>query len=584
VSVSLSRLLTDHQNLPDVWGEGTLFAFSGIDGETNASPGFVATYARDKYGLLFHTPRRRLLDIALAEGGVPRIALGDVYAVETSSGPLVVAFSAWHTLIGALPQRAHLRLRFEDGTDAERREPSRVSQDAQNHDVLVLVRRDGRFALAYGRSVDKASRRAEAGLELDPLDEAARRLAFYRDVPALESPATDRLLKKCFSVMKVNTLAPEGAIHQHWSTPDRVPHRDMWLWDSVFHSLAMNALSPALSWEFLKSVLDTQRADGMIPHQTGVGGQRSAITQPPLLAWGVWENYQALSDRSCLERALPCLERYLEWDRAHRDRNGNGLLEWFIEANESCRSGESGMDNSPRFDAAVLLDAVDFSTFAACDMQYVALIADELDRSDEAHRWRQRAETLAAKIHIALWDEQDEFYYDMRMDGQLSQIKAVSGFLPLLLADIPPVRVGRLIEVLLDTEHFNTAFPVPSVAVSEPTWSTDMWRGATWINTNYLIAEGLKKHGRADVARWLAEKTIAAVCKYYERFGVLFEFYDAKGALPPPACDRKGPRQKPYDIRRKMDAIRDYHWTAALTTLLLPKVHAPVVTERGRPG
>jgi glycogen debranching enzyme len=567
--MSLSHLLSGYQNLPDVWGEGALFAFSGIDGETNTSSGFVATYARDKYGLLFHTPRRRRLDIALAEGGTPRIALGDVYAAEASSGALVVAFSAWHTLVGALPRDAHLRLRFEDGADAEWWEPFWVSQDAQNHDALILVKRDGRFALAYGRSIDKASRRTEAGLELDPLDEAARRLAFYRDVPALESPATDRLLKKCLSVMKVNTLAPEGAIRQHWSTPDRVPHRDMWLWDSVFHSLAMNALSPELSWEFLESVLDTQRADGMIPHQANVNGRRSAITQPPLLAWGVWENYRALGDRSCLARALPCLEQYLEWDCAHRDRNGNGLLEWFIEADENCRSGESGMDNSPRFDAAVLLDAVDFSTFAARDMQYVALIADELDRSDEAYRWRLRAETLSAKIHVALWDKRDGFYYDRQMDGQLSQIRAASGFLPLLLTDIPPARVGRLIEVLLDTEHFNTAFPLPSVAVSEPTWSTDMWRGATWININYLIVEGLKRHGQADVARWLAEKTVATVHKYYERFGVLFEFYDAKDALPPLACDRKGPRQEPYDIRRKMDAIRDYHWTAALTALLL---------------
>jgi glycogen debranching enzyme len=567
--VSPLHLLSGYQNLPDVWGEGALFAFSGIDGETNASSGFVATYARDKYGLLFHTPRRRLLDIALAEGGAPRIALGDVYAIETSSGPLVVAFSTWHTLVGTLPQSAHLHLRFEDGADAEWREPLWVSQDAQNHDVLVLVRQDGRFALAYGQSIDETARRAEAGLELPSLDEAARRLAFYRDVPTLDSPATDRLLKKCFSVIKVNTLAPEGAIRQHWSTPDRVPHRDMWLWDSVFHSLAMNVLSPALSWEFLKSVLDTQRADGMIPHQVSVNGRRSAITQPPLLAWGVWENYRALGDRSCLERALSYLERYLEWDRAHRDRNDNGLLEWSIEANENCRSGESGMDNSPRFDAAVLLDAVDFSTFAAHDMQHVALIAGELGRPDEARRWRQHAETLSAKIHVALWNEQDGFYHDLRMDGQLSQIRAASGFLPLLLTDIPPARVGRLIEVLLDTEHFNTAFPVPSVAVSEPTWSTDMWRGATWININYLIVEGLKRHGQADVAHWLAEKTVTTVRKYYEQFGVLFEFYDAKDALPPPACDRKGPRQEPYDIRRKMDAIRDYHWTAALTALLL---------------
>ena len=50
------------------------------------------------------------------------------------------------------------------------------------------------------------------------------------------------LLGKCLSVMKADTLRPEGpalAGGGAWSTPDRIPHRFMWLWDSVFHALAM---------------------------------------------------------------------------------------------------------------------------------------------------------------------------------------------------------------------------------------------------------------------------------------------------------------------------------------------------------
>jgi glycogen debranching enzyme len=343
----------------------------------------------------------------------------------------------------------------------------------------------------------------------------------------------------------------------------------MWLWDSVFHSLSMNGLRPRLAWHFLKSVLDTQGEDGMIAHQTRPSGWRSAITQPPLLAWGVWENYQVLRDKACLAYALPCLERYLEWDCAHRDRNRNGLLEWFIEGNVNCRSGESGMDNSPRFDRAVLLDAVDFSTFAARDMAYTASIAEELGEVEKARGWRQRARAMSQRVHGYLWGEGDGFYYDRDMDGQHSRVKAVSGFFPLLLDDVPPERVDRLVQVLMDPEWFNAPFPVPSVALCEPTWSTDMWRGATWINTNYLIILGLARHDRAEEAAWLAEKTIAYVRKYYERFGVLFEFFDAGDSVPPSACDRKGPRVEPYDIRRKMDAIRDYHWTAALTARLL---------------
>ena len=253
------------RSLPDVWGEGALFAFSGMDGETSVSSGFVATFARERYGLLFHTPRRRLLDIELCHEGAVRLATGDVLGVETPQGDLVLVFSHWHTLIGVIPEDTRLQLSIEAGPVAAWQSHYRLSEDAENHDALALIEHGGRFALSYGKSVAQARQRAKAGMELEVGDEVEKQLATYRNLPALESPERDRLLRKCFSVMKVNTLSKEGAIQQTWSTPDRVPHRHMWLWDSVFHSFGMNRLFPKLSWDFLKSVLDIQTADGMIP-------------------------------------------------------------------------------------------------------------------------------------------------------------------------------------------------------------------------------------------------------------------------------------------------------------------------------
>jgi hypothetical protein len=110
----------------------------------------------------------------------------------------------------------------------------------------------------------------------------------------------------------------------------------------------------------------------------------------------------------------------------------------------------------------------------------------------------------------------------------------------------------------------HAACPIPSVALDEPTWSTDMWRGAAWINMNYMTIIGLRRHGRRETADWLAERTLAFVRDAYERHGVLFEFFDARGQRPPMACDRKGPVSGVYDIRARYEVIRDYHWTAAL--------------------
>ena len=110
----LADLLAKYPNIPDVWGEGTIFAFSGLDGETNAASGFVATYARDRYGLLLHTPTRRFLDVALPGAGTlpgegtPRIATGDVLAVQTPGGDLLIT----------LRRLAHPRRACPAGRDA----------------------------------------------------------------------------------------------------------------------------------------------------------------------------------------------------------------------------------------------------------------------------------------------------------------------------------------------------------------------------------------------------------------------------------------------------------------------------------
>lgn len=549
--------------VPRIWGEGALFGFSGIDGDTRSDSLFVATYGARPLSFLFHTPSRRIVSIEIPSVKVT-CALSDIVRAESASGNIDIAFSAWHTLIGTVPTSATISLSLENTAPAC---GVVVSTDPGGRDCIVLIRAGERFALAYGVSADEATTRANEGIRSDIASVMEARLSYYHKLPPLAQK--DELIVKTASVMKVNALSPEGVFPHRWSTPDRVPHKDMWLWDSVFHSFAMNHVDGDLACDYLRAVLVMQSDDGFIPHQMRPDGWRSKITQPPILAWGVWKNYQRTKDTTTLTYALPKLEAYIEWDIAHRNKNKSGLLVWDIEGDPKCRSGESGLDNSPRFDEAVDLDAVDFSVFAANDMRMIARIAKELGDIARAGRWSKKADEMEALIHSLLWDEKSGFYYDRHANGTLSPVKAVTGFLALMLPNTPNERIARLIAHLHDTSTFAAAFPVPSVALSEPTWGTDMWRGATWINTNYLIALGLAQHGRTDEATSLRKLTVAFVRKYYERYGVTFEFYDAKDAVPPMRCDRKGPTTSVYDIRKKMDSIRDYHWTAALTFCIL---------------
>jgi len=613
---SVKSLLARTHPLPDIWGEGAIFAFSGFDGPTCSASNFVLTLGHDPFDLVVQTADTYLLKLRLAEAGRVLAATGDVLVVETLAGELLVTFSAWHTVAGQLPPGATVELlSLPPVSGADPRTPRYRPRRHADAEAVVLTSETfevsetskvwggaGRFAVAYGETPEIAVARAEAGLRADVTAEVVARLAFFARIPESVgrrdfSPAPDtatevatinrevRFLRKCASVMKVNTLAAEGAIGRRWSTPDRVPHQHMWLWDSVFHSFAMNRIDPAVAYDFLLAVLEAQRDDGMIPHMMTVSGRNSEVTQPPLLAWAVWENYNAKVARSetghsggvrsetghsgdrpteRLAAAFPRLEAYLAWNLAHRDRNGNGLLEWAIEANDRSRSGESGMDNCARFDAALTLDAPDFSAYQAHDMACLARIADVLGWPERAALWRARSRAMAQAIHAQLWNPARQFYCDRDMDGAFVPVRAVSGFMPLLLDDTPADHVDALERALRDPAAFGAACPIPSVALDEPTWSTDMWRGAAWINMNTMTIVGLARHGRAETAAWLAERTLAFVREAYERHGVLFEFYDARGQRPPMACDRKGPVSGVYDIRARYEVIRDYHWTAAL--------------------
>jgi hypothetical protein len=591
--LSVTPLLARYHPLPDIWGEGALFAFSGFDGPTCAASNFVLAFGHEPFDLVIQTAEAYLLKLRGAGGGRVLAATGDVLAVEMPAGELVVTFSAWHTVIGQLPPGVTVELLpLPPVAGADPRTPRYRPQRHAGAEAVVLRQapETGQFAAAYGETPEQAAARAEAGLLADVAAAVAARLAFFARIPeppANVAPVANRLhipfLRKCASVMKVNTLAAEGAIGRRWSTPDRVPHQHMWLWDSVFHSFAMNRVDPVLANDFLLAVLEAQRGDGMIPHMMTTAGRNSEITQPPLLAWAVWENYLELARSETgqsggmplarLAAAFPRLEAYLAWNGAHRDRNGNGLLEWAIEANERSRSGESGMDNCARFDAALTLDAPDFSAYQAHDMACLARIADALGLAERAAFWRDRSRAMSQAIHAQLWNPARQFYCDRDMAGAFIPVRAVSGFMPLLLDDTPADHVDALERALRDPTAFGAACPIPSIALDEPAWSTDMWRGAAWINMNTMTIIGLARHGRTETATWLAERTLAFVQEAYAQYGVLFEFYDARGQRPPMACDRKGPVSGVYDIRARYEVIRDYHWTAALCFDLMLRPH-----------
>lgn len=559
--------------VPAVWGEGAIVALSGYQEETVWGRNLVGSTTKS-LGVRFHLPFSFL--VSFLENGKEvepetcrfYLAGGDLIAGFRGDEQFVFSPLKCDSFIGQLPTSWEVSISARDKSWSARKQPTVAG--AVGWQLAFALREDGRFALAIGQNEAEALAKLQAAWKEDWEGTWAKRRQFYEELPLPEGH--EQVAKKAWSILKVNVESGGSWLPCRWTTPDRIPHKDMWLWDSAFHSLGWSELDGEMAQEALKAILlQADPKTGFIPHQAR-SNWRSEITQPPLLAWATWEVVRKHGDLEFASWALPILERYLLWDEANRDQNRNGLLEWFIAENPDCRSGESGMDNSPRFDAAQTLDAVDFSSFLAHEYFCLSKLAALLEDEERAEKYQNRGEGVAKAVNDYLYHSREGFYFDRDMNGKFSRVKACSGFAPLFAGICSPKQAEALVRHLEDPAQFATQVPVPSVAYSDPAYSTDMWRGPSWLNWTYLIVCGLERYGYHKLARRISLQVVAAVEKWYGKAGTIFEYYDSADQRSPAECHRKGPVAEDYYLQNKTSAIRDYNWSAACYLLFLEKL------------
>ena len=89
-----------------------------------------------------------------------------------------------------------------------------------------------------------------------------------------------------------------------------------------------------------------------------------------------------------------------------------------------------------------------------------------------------------------------------------------------------------VVKHISDPGEYAAAYPVPSTALNESLYldpsdgrpehdSKLLWRGPSWINTNWYIARGLRLHGRIDLARTIEDRSAALIEQHGFR-----EYYD----------------------------------------------------------
>lgn len=326
-----------------------------------------------------------------------------------------------------------------------------------------------------------------------------------------------------------------------WYIDNAANPEGMWVWDQCFMALYTRYLPDIFPGiQSLDNFYGWQSPDGYIsmaynfPTQEESYGQR---INPPLLAWAEWEYYRTTGRQDRIERVLPHLVKFFDWIFTNRKCQDFDLY-WFEDA------GSSGMDNSPRGrrdpEAGRHMGWVDLTCQLAILALYIGRLAQVVGRQGIADRFHADWSYIAKSVEKWCWCPRTRFYHDRLDRSNWHPSKTVAGFWPLLAEFAPADRVAALCAQLENPATFNRPCPVPSLAYDDPNYrdSGAYWLGGVWPPTNYMVAAGLCKHGRHDLARRLAMRFIDHMAKVFTDYapcpGSIWEVYSPESAEPAP--------------------------------------------------
>ena len=246
----------------------------------------------------------------------------------------------------------------------------------------------------------------------------------------------------------------------HFSMADILSMPDEWeypwfaTWDLAFHTVAIAHMDPQCAKDQLLLMVRewSQHSNGQLPAYEWDFGD----VNPPVHAWAAWQVYvlDGSRDTTFLVRIFTKLLMNWSWWLNRKDSDGSNLFE----------GGFLGMDNISLFDrsrdvpAGWRLEQSDATSWMAFSCLAMLRIALELSRVDKA--WDGLASTFLENFffiaeametfgtdNVALWDEEDGFFYDVLVDPQGQsepvRIRSLVGLLPLIAITNVPAWVFR---------------------------------------------------------------------------------------------------------------------------------------------
>ena len=303
-------------------------------------------------------------------------------------------------------------------------------------------------------------------------------------------------------------------------SPDHYPFQ--WFWDSCFHAIVWSRSDWRRAADELDALFAWQRPDGFIPHvvfwdqrrislwkwwhymeSVGTPRRKPRTTeqmQPPVLALAVERIAEAGGGAGYVRRVLPEARRLPRAPRRRaRPRRGRAHLGDLAVRDGPRLQPRLARRRRPRAQGPLVFarlrrpqvparlhrydlervfrgdlhqESVFVNAIYGRALRALARLARLVGEEDVAARADERAARVTEALLAKCWDARDGLFHDLvGRDERRTSVRTICALAPLILEDLPAEHAERLVGNLTDPRRFWPAYPVPSVALDEPTFS-----------------------------------------------------------------------------------------------------------------
>ncbi|MCL4504564.1 MAG: glucosidase [Chloroflexi bacterium] len=338
----------------------------------------------------------------------------------------------------------------------------------------------------------------------------------------------------------------------HLNTSDVISMPDTWeypwfaAWDLAFHCITLALLDCQFAKDQLVMILREwfQHPNGQVPAYEWAFGD----VNPPVMAWAAWRIYKieqrerGCNDTAFLERVFHKMMLFFTWWVNRKDTEGRNVFQ----------GGFLGLDNIGVFDRSAPLptgghieqsDGTSWMAMFSLNMMTIAL---ELARTnpvyeDIATKFFEHFMYIAGAMNdmgregISLWDEQDQFFYDVlhTPDGNAMpmRVHSVVGLIPLLAVEtVEPDSLKMFPAFKTHLEWFLEHRPQLASLVSHWHIPGAGERRQLALVRGHRFKRLLKR--ALDPAEFLSDHGIRSVSKYHETNPYTLRVGDATYVVP----------------------------------------------------